>query len=67
MSNRYPFPSPEEYFGFKPGTDRHMIRWDKLCEYYRLLDEKSDRLKYTEVGKSSEGNPFLILYVLVGG
>lgn len=63
MSNRYPFPSPEEYFGFKPGTDRHMIRWDKLCEYYRLLDEKSDRLKYTEVGKSSEGNPFLILYV----
>lgn len=56
-------PSPEEYFGFRPGSDYHMIHWNDLCAYYRLLNEKSDRMKLVEVGPTSEGNDFLMLYV----
>lgn len=55
--------TPQEFFGFAPGSDFHMIRWDRLCEYYRLLDSRSDRILVREVGKSSEGNPFLMIWV----
>lgn len=56
-------PSPIEFFGVMPGSDRTMIRWDKLCEYYRLLGTLSKKLIVEEKGKTSEGNDFLILYV----
>ena len=56
-------PSPEEFFGIRPGSDRTMLRWDRLCEYYFLLESLSDRIKIEVMGKSSEGNDFLIAYV----
>lgn len=56
-------PSPEQFFGVRPGSDRVMIRWDKLCEYYYELDSLSDKLIVENIGKTSEGNDFLILYV----
>jgi hypothetical protein len=32
-------PSPEQFFGFRMGTDRKLARWDKIVDYYRILDE----------------------------
>jgi len=55
--------TPKEFFGQQPGDDRVMIRWDRLCAYYRELASLSDRLILEEMGKTSEGNDFLILYV----
>ncbi len=55
--------TPREFFGQQPGDDRVMIRWDRLCAYYRELAASSDRLLLEEMGKTSEGNDFLILYV----
>jgi len=55
--------SPKEFFGQKPGDDRVMIRWDRLCAYYRALAMASDRMLLEEMGKTSDGNDFLILYV----
>ncbi|MCW4049376.1 MAG: M14 family zinc carboxypeptidase [Candidatus Bathyarchaeota archaeon] len=55
--------SPEEFYGFKPGTDRKLIRWDKIMEYFWLLDGSSDRIKVEEVGTSTEGNPMLLTYI----
>jgi hypothetical protein len=55
--------SPKDFFGQQPGDDRVMIRWDRLCAYYRELASLSDRLILEEMGKTSEGNDFLILYV----
>ena len=46
-------PSPIEFFGVMPGSDRTMIRWDKLCEYYRLLGTLSKKLIVEEKGKTS--------------
>jgi hypothetical protein len=56
-------PSPEEFFGFNMGADRKLARWDKLVEYYYALDEKSDRIKVTELGKTTEGNPFILAVI----
>lgn len=56
-------PSPEEFFGFKMGADRKLARWDKIIEYYKLLDANSDRIEVTELGKSTEGNPFICVVI----
>jgi len=55
--------SPEEFYGFKPGTDRKLVRWDKVVEYFWHLDGASDRVKVEEVGKTTEGNPMILAYI----
>ncbi|MBR5528138.1 MAG: hypothetical protein IKV97_03975 [Clostridia bacterium] len=56
-------PSPTDFFGFIPGSDRKMIRWDKLCEYYDTLNSLSDKMEIIEAGKSCEGNRFIFILV----
>jgi hypothetical protein len=56
-------PSPEQFFGFRMGEDRKLARWDKLVEYYQLLDGQSDRLQVVNMGPTTMGNPFLVLFV----
>jgi hypothetical protein len=55
--------SPEQFFGFQMGADRKLANWDKLHEYYQLLAKGSNRLKLVELGKSSEGRPYLALFI----
>jgi hypothetical protein len=55
--------SPERFFGFQMGADRKLARWDKLVEYYRLLDRESDRMQVVDMGPSTMGNPFLVLFI----
>jgi len=56
-------PSPEEHFGFEMGTDGRLADWDELAAYYRMLDEASPRLRLEEMGPSTLGHPFFVLYV----
>lgn len=56
-------PSPKEFFGFNMGADRKLARWDKLVDYYKVLGEKSDRIEVKELGKTTEGNPFLLVII----
>ena len=51
--------APEEFFGFALGSDRKMARWDKIVEYFQLLDSQSDRIQVINMGPSTMGNPFL--------
>ena len=55
-------PSPEEFYGHKMGADRKLARWDKIVEYFWVLD-KSPCVKVVELGQSTEGNPFLLAIV----
>ena len=55
--------TPESFFGFKPGSDRNLIPWDKLCEFYKKISQESDRILCIEKGKSTEGKPFLELII----
>ena len=53
--------SPEEFLGFEPGADRRMVDWSQAVAYLRELDAASPRLLLEEVGRSTEGRPFLLL------
>ena len=55
--------SPEQAFGFAPGADRKLADWTQLVSYFKLLDTQSDRVRYQEVGKTTEGRPFLTVTI----
>ena len=56
-------PAPEKFFGHVMGADRKLANWDKLNEYYETLAKLSNRVKLVELGKSSEGRPFIALFI----
>ncbi|MGB4748334.1 MAG: M14 metallopeptidase family protein [Bacillota bacterium] len=55
--------SPEEFFGFTLGSDRKMARWDSIVDYFYKLEAESDRIKVINMGKSTEGNDFLLTII----
>ena len=59
--------SPEEYFGFEMGADYKLARWDKIVDYYYLLEQQSDKIKVWNLGESSEGHPFLLTLITSPG
>ena len=58
-----PITSPESAFGFKPGTDRKLADWKELTAYFKKLSTESDRIHYEEVGKTTEGRPFIAVTI----
>ncbi|MEM7414778.1 MAG: M14 family zinc carboxypeptidase [Gemmatimonadota bacterium] len=55
-------PTPEEFFGHTMGADRELVPWDQLVSYYDTLGALSDRLIVENVGTSTLGRPFLVIY-----
>ncbi len=47
--------TPEEYFGFIPGTDRELFDYGQLIGYLQVLDQASPRVKLVEIGASPMG------------
>ena len=56
-------PTPEDFFGHQMGADRKLARWDRLVEYYNLIDAASDRVQVVNMGPSTLGAPFLSIFV----
>ena len=56
-------PSPEQHFGHQMGADGKLVGWDRLVAYYRLLEKGTDRMQVVELGPSTEGKPFLALFI----
>ncbi len=56
-------PTPEKFFGHRIGAEKKLARWDKIVEYMNLVDDASDRVIVEEVGKSTNGNPFLLMVI----
>src|ERR1700754_5179916 len=55
--------TPEEAFGFKPGTDRKLADWTQLTGYFQTVSRQSNRVHYEELGKTTEGRPFVALTI----
>jgi hypothetical protein len=55
--------SPEAAFGFKLGTDRRLADWVQLTAYYKKLASESPRIRYEEIGKTTEGRPFVTVTI----
>ena len=58
---------PEKFAGFRMGTDRKLVRWDKIVEYMRLAAAASPRVRVEELGKTTNGNPFVVVTVTAPG
>ena len=56
-------PTPEQYFGFKPGTEGELARYPKILEYFQLLAKSTDRVKFEELGKTTLGNSYALLRI----
>lgn len=56
-------PPPDQFIGFKVGADNKLARWDRIVEYMKAAAAGSDRLKYRELGKTNNGNPFVMLEI----
>src|SRR5581483_4229042 len=56
-------PTPEQFAGHRIGADNKLVRWDKIVEYMKLAAASSDRVRFRELGKSSNGNPFIVLEI----
>ena len=52
--------TPEKFLGFEVGADRKLAGWPEIVKYFGLLEGQTDRLKVTEIGRSTEDNPFLV-------
>lgn len=55
--------SPKEFFGFDAGEDKQLARWDKIVEYFYLLETQSDCIRVINMGDTTEKNPFLQLII----
>ncbi|WP_435007123.1 M14 family metallopeptidase [Tundrisphaera lichenicola] len=56
-------PSPESHLGFQPGADFRLANWPSVVEYFRRVDSASDRVEVRELGKTTEGRPYLVAIV----
>ncbi len=56
-------PTPEQHFGFQMGAAGKLADWDQLVGYYRLVAERSPRVMVREMGPSTLGKPFLVLFI----
>lgn len=62
-ANQEKITSPEEFFGFSMGSDRNIARWDKIVDYFYLLEKESGKIKVIDMGPSTMGNPFLLVII----
>ncbi len=56
-------PTPESVLGFEVGADRKLADWTQIVDYFHRLDEASGRITVEEVGKTTQGRPFLVAII----
>ena len=55
--------SPIEQFGFNIGDDYKLVNYTRLLEYWKKLDQQSDRLTVVDIGRTAEGRPIAMAIV----
>jgi hypothetical protein len=56
-------PTPAAFLGHPVGADGKLARWDRMLDYFRLVDAASDRVAMRELGKTTQGHPFVALEI----
>ena len=56
-------PAPAAHFGHEIGADRTVLDWDKTVGYFRALEKASGRIRVNELGKTTEGRPFIAVFI----
>ncbi len=47
--------SPESFFGFQMGADYHLTNYTNALDYFKLLEQESDRMILDNIGNTAEG------------
>ncbi|MEY1639637.1 M14 family metallopeptidase [Tenuifilum osseticum] len=55
--------SPEEHFGFTPGADRMLFKYDQVVEYLRKVETQSPMVKLTPIGQTAMGKTLYAVFV----
>src|SRR5437762_6844923 len=55
--------TPEQFLGFRVGADNKLARWDRIVDYMKLAAANSDRVRFRELGKTSDNNPFIAVEI----
>jgi hypothetical protein len=50
-----PVTSPRQQFGSNIGDDYFLVNYSQMIDYWKKLDQESDRLRLVDIGKTSEG------------
>lgn len=56
-------PTPESVLGFVPGADFHLATYEESVTYFEALAAASERIQLVEVGRTTEGRPWLAAVV----
>ena len=52
-------PAPKDVIGFTPGDDKKLASWAQVVDYFGKLSKASNRVNFKEIGKTTEGKPFV--------
>lgn len=62
-AQRRAVPDPAAVLGFEPGTDRKLVDWDPVVAYFHALAAASDRVVVREIGRTTDGAPFIVAFI----
>jgi len=54
---------PEDFFKFKPGTDRMLFDYEQLIDYLKLLEKESPRVKMLQIGETMMHKPMYVVFL----
>lgn len=60
---QHPVPTPLSVLGFEPGAERRLVEWDSIVHYFRVLDAASPRVSVRELGRTTNGAPFIVAFI----
>ena len=56
-------PAPRAFFGFEIGADGELARYPKVLEYFQQVAERSDRVTYEELGRTTMDNVYALVKI----
>jgi hypothetical protein len=63
LANAATLDTPEHFAGFSVGAEKKLVRWERIVEYMRRAADASPRIRTEELGKTTNGNPFIAVTV----
>lgn len=55
--------SPKKFLGHEVGADFKLASWKQIVKYFQKLSKQSPRVNTREIGKSTEGRPFILVEI----
>ena len=53
-------PTPSQFLGFQVGADRQLADYKQIVSYFNELAKRSGRIQVENIGKTTEGNDFIL-------